>query len=897
MSDAGLGLDFLGTKAWAATIVPAKRIERPQAIQANLPSVLLPLQRGEKPPTGKLADFHRRGRALAWPPEAQVPPLGEASNGSGRVPLCALFEMLCQGEKEWGQLTDQQVAWKPDGVTEVGLNAAKLIAQEVDAEAKPGHHVGLVVPDALGVGGQQAILSAVRGANLVLVPRSIAAVIGYCRTNKDNLPRGHLTVVDTSFGAWSLAKIPIDVREGPKGEEWNVPVSDGRLRRNKLTPTGWSMLRKALRASLPQTLTAGWANEALSGKVKLTSGSTEIAFGLQEPAYAWHAPLVGEASLSRSLATLEQANEAVVCESPYKRNLGLIVIGPLAHARFDGTSLTDLIHLRLGPPLIDLPEDVIASGAAWAAAGAANDWPTWLEQMESLELHYVRTDELDNLINDWKMILPSKLIDAGKEYVNPEPITGLKLKAGSDLVLMTMRRPSETPGDGWTYREVSTSPGSVNTEDVSLSVSVRARPGQGFAFVTVASRDPGLFDSLLDWQSMRASGPPKPPPKGYIEKAVTLKPALELWNYAAPDLIHLLRRLEEGASENPIVHACKKSTLRLNKALTSKSYSAGFNKVIPLDEFTLYTPMGRDANVPGINKTQAQAMFISLERAMQAWIKRNRGERQAINWIKKTAGWWYLGCPACFVDEAVEDITSPFSTVEEVHLHIAGLCLDSGQHFTAFCAAFINKIRSSSAPNNWLKALRNLIKYNEFALKDIGDAVANKLLHESTEQLALAVENGRPQITFNALESLFFLLKYRRYRRSFASPEENYFDKLNSLGCQILFSAIEQGFGEASTQSGWKALLRKAVNHKRVTPLKPSDRLMVEEAIESLRFDPYTSSPSIEGDSLRRLFLIGKHIESGSMKKVGRLAFAFVQFLNWDGDNEGLGQFLEGDDD
>ncbi len=65
MSDAGLGLDFLGTKAWAARIVPAKRIERPQAIQANLPTALLPLQRGEKPPTGKLADVHRRGRALA----------------------------------------------------------------------------------------------------------------------------------------------------------------------------------------------------------------------------------------------------------------------------------------------------------------------------------------------------------------------------------------------------------------------------------------------------------------------------------------------------------------------------------------------------------------------------------------------------------------------------------------------------------------------------------------------------------------------------------------------------------------------------------------------------------------------------------------------------------------
>ena len=217
MSDSGLGLDFLGTQGWSASIVPGKRIERPQTIQANIPTALLPLQRGEKPPTGKLADEHRRGRALAWPPEAQVPPLGEASNGSGRVPLCALFEMLCQGEKEWGKLTDQQVSWKPDGVTLVSLNASKLIAQEVDAAAKPGQQIGLVVPDALGIGGQQAILSSVRGANLVLVPRSIAAVIGYCRASEDNLPRGHITVVDTSFGAWSLSKIPIDLREAKTG--------------------------------------------------------------------------------------------------------------------------------------------------------------------------------------------------------------------------------------------------------------------------------------------------------------------------------------------------------------------------------------------------------------------------------------------------------------------------------------------------------------------------------------------------------------------------------------------------------------------------------------------------------------------------------------------------------
>ncbi len=823
MSDIGLGLDFLGTKAWAATIVPAKRIERPQAIQANLPTALLPLQRGEKPPTGKLADVHRRGRALAWPPEAQVPPLGEASNGSGRVPLCALFEMLCQGEKEWGQLTDQQVAWKPDGVAEVGLNAAKLIAQEVDAATKPGHHVGLVVPDALGVGGQQAILSAVRGANLVLVPRSIAAVIGYCRTNEDNLPRGHLTVVDTSFGAWSLAKIPIDVREGPAGEEWNVPVSDGRLRRNKLTPTGWSMLRKALRASLPQTLTAGWANEALSGKVKLTSGSTEVAFRLQEPFYAWHAPLVGEASLSRSLATLEQANEVVICESPYKRNLGLIVIGPLAHARFDGTSLADLIQLRLGPPLIDLQEQDIASGAAWAAAGAANDWPTWLEQMESLELHYVGADSRGNRANLWKEVLPEKLIDAGKDYRNPKPIGGLKLAAGADIIRLILRRPDGTQTDAWTYREVSTKPGTKQIDDIPLEVNVRARPGQGFATVTVTSKTPGLFESVLDWQGMRACAAPKEQPRGCVERAAELKAAPELWKNCVPHLEELLELLHSGESSTRVTAGCRAATVRLKKALSVENYNKGYNKNVPTNEFVLFTPMGRDASPPAPDLASGQRLIASIAIAMRKWRRLNSFDRQATSWIRKTAGWWYLGCPTGFVDEAIEDITSPDISVDEMSLHIAGLCMSESQQFVDFFDAFKRKMPISSAPNNWMMAMRNLIKFNEKTLHDLNDDLAEFIFRLSLRRLRTAYDDNRPNITYNSLEALFFLLKYRQRNWSFIPRNSQLYSEARSL------------------------------------------------------------ARSIELDTPRL--------------KTKKLAKKFLEYLDWEGNDDGLGGIFEGDDD
>ena len=897
MSEAGLGLDFLGAKPWSALIVPGKPIAPPKSIQAGLPTALLPLQRGEKPLTGEKADTHRRGRALAWPPEAQVPPLGNPANGSGRIPLCALFEMLCAGEKEWGKLPEQTVAWRPDGSSEVSIGAAKLIAQQVDDFAKPNQQIALVVPDSLGVGGQQAILSAVRSSKLVLVPRSIAAVIGYCRASESNLPKGHITVVDTSFGAWSVAQVPVDVREGPKGDDWNVPVSDARRRLNKLAPAGWGILRKALRTPLSLTLAEGWAAEALAGKAKISSASTETFLRLQEADYPWQAPLIGESSLTKSLEEITQATESIACESPYKRNLGLIVIGPLAKARFDGVRLGDLIQARLELDRIEVDEEMVAAGAAWAAAGTANDWPTWLEQMESLELHYVRLDESDNLINDWKEVLPGKLVDAGKEYINPEPITGLKLKAGSDLVLMTMKRPSGLPGDDCTYREISTAPGKINKDDVSLTVSVRARPGQGFAVVRVSSREPGLFDSVLDWQSMRPSGPPKPPPKGYIEKAVTLKPAPELWNYAVGDLTHLLRRLEENASGNPIVFACKNAAKRLNKALTCANYNAGFRKAVPVDEFTLYTPMGRDTHVPDVMPGEGVSLLLSIGRALQEGMRRNPHERKAVNWIKKTAGWWYLGCPQGFVNDAIEDIKSPYNAVEEMSLHIAGLCLQKDPQFTDFYVAFVRKVSDSSAPNNWLKALRNLIKYNEFALKCIDVGLAEKLLQKSKDMLQYAVDGGRPQITYNALESVFFMLKYRRYQRAFASPGELVFNKLNSLGFRIFFSGIQQAFGSAQTMQSWKFLLRRAVNHKRTSPLKLADRLAIEEAIEKLRFDEVTCSPAIDAESRKLLFVIGKHIESNELKKPGRLAFAFVQFLNWDGDNEGLGQFLEGDDD
>lgn len=768
MNITGIGLDYLGAKSWSVQIKPGEVIESPNEIHKSLPTAILPIQRGEKPITGFAADNHRRGRGLKWPPESQIPPFGETSNGCGRVPLCALFEMLCNGEQVWGKLSDEHICWKPDGITKVSMSAAKLIAQQIDDIVKPNTHIGLAVPDALGIGGQQLLLSSIRNSRTVLVPRSIAAVIGHCRSTEDKMPKGHIIVVDTSFGSWSVARVPVDSRRGPDGEDWNVPVSDANLRKIKLPITGWSLLQKAMKSSLNEMLSPNWANDVFSGSKSLSLPNEDYTFPDSEN-YNWHSPLINPSSILKGIAQIQNSLLAISCDRIYSRNLGLMVIGPLASVKFEHQSLSEIITRKLQSTLIEVEESTIALGASWAAAGTVNNWPTWLEQMEQLELHFIGSDNIGNLTNLWKEVIPEMLVDAGKEYKNPTPINRIKLSAGSDKVRVYLRRPLTKTKDSWIYREVLTKPGKVHSDDIPLQINVRARPGQGFASVLVTSIEQDLFESLLDWENMLEANKPDEPAKGYIEKAVTLKAAPELWSNCSEYIIRLNQRLTRNYSADEVTDACKLLTRRLNKAITAENYQRGYGKEIIPDQFSLYTPMGRDTIPAGDDADDSDLLIDDLKVAMCKWVKNNPYERPTIGWIKKTAGWLYLGCPDEFINQAFADFYSINTSVDEMSLHIAGLCMNSDQQFLDFFTAFKLKMPQSSAPNNWMKALRNLIKFNENSLKHVHIDLVELMFELSIQKLEWAHHNYKPIITHNALQAIFFLLKYRRYNRSFIS--------------------------------------------------------------------------------------------------------------------------------
>jgi hypothetical protein len=321
---------------------------------------------------------------------------------------------------------------------------------------------------------------------------------------------------------------------------------------------------------------------------------------------------------------------------------------------------------------------------------------------------------------------------------------------------------------------------------------------------------------------MRACVAPKEQPRGCVDRAVNLKAVPELWRNCQSDLLKLRKWLDEDASADDITEVCKDTVKRLNKALSSESYREGYRVNVPKDEFVLYTPMGREATPPGVYRTDGEMLLARIAVAMRKWIRLNPYDRQPLGWIKKTAGWWYLGCPTGFVDEAIEDITSPHATVDEVSLHIAGMCMSESHHFLDFFEAFRSKMPNSTGPNNWMKAMRNLIKFNEKTLHEIDDDQAEAIFCMCLEKLREAYHSHRPIITFNSLEALFFLLKYRQRNWSFIPRDSAIYTEAKGLA-----EAIKRGTTKLKTK---------------------------------------------------------------------KLAVKFIEFLDWEGNDDGMGGIFEGDD-
>jgi hypothetical protein len=765
------GLDFLGVRSWAADFSAAS-LPSARALSEELPSLLLPIANNEPVIVGNEADRHRRGRGLAFPAEAQVPVLRQEANGAGRVLLAAVLERLAQAETEWGQLSDTKLGWAPDGKTTVQVEAASALGVAVEHETEQGAAVGLVVPDALGVAGQQEILGAIRNRKVILVPRSVAVALSWCRRDLGGYARrgpmdqcvGHLTVCDLSLGRWSLGRIRV-FRESSEAGPRLIPAHSSSLKKTALLTTGLGVLTRHANAEYHDFLRSGFAGPWLCGDRPI-SRLDPRTLSPRSPKLASLSSLAGD-GLERGLYELAESARVLRPAPEWGSSLGVIVTGALAEVRCEGITLSARVARMLGLQLEASSAEAAAQGAALAAAGIDSTLPTWLEMVEQLDVYYLEKNELGDLEGSWQPILVPQLVKAGQDYRNPQPITGLKLSAGHNSVQITIRRPSE---DGqMLFRKVESTPGRTNATDIPLVIDAIARPGQGFALVKVQSRELGAFDSRLDWQRMEPCQEPRRPALGYIPSAVVLVPDRELWRVCVQNLWELRSILKDLRSPEEVERITRLVNPKLGRTIAMEQVGLPGSRAASA-VFRFSRAMGRNGEPP----TDSAAHWMEeLKDAGIRWLGHHRRESKGRRWLVKHFGWWHLGCPRMLINPVLDRIARTPQSCSSDDLHVAGLCLADPDEVAVLFRAYLRVIGSAPSPNAWLKAFKNVIKFNEHALKDIDPSLIGDLYAKTKDRLQWALQNTRPLIAQNCLEALLYCLKRRRYQEGFLIPGSN----------------------------------------------------------------------------------------------------------------------------
>lgn len=760
------GLDFLSSRVWSAeSISGGNAVSRP--LSEELPCALLPLAGREPIIVGQPAEKHRRGRGLPFPAEAQVPVLGVSENEAGRVLLAAAFERIAKAESEWGQLADTKLGWRPDGLQPVQIDASNIIARSVEQESSPANSLGLVVPDSLGVAGQQAILSAIRGRSVILVPKSVATALAWCRSDPFGLATmgaveefvGYVEVADLSLGRWSLTKLPIR-RVATAAEPRLVPAHFPSSKRTALCTSGLGVLTRQADADYHDFLQTGFSDPWLSGGRSFHS-SHGRRFRVRHAAFSSLRDLEGD-GLMEGLSALREADLGIETPANWGQCLGVLVTGALANAKFDDRSLAFWVGQYLAQQVLPSLEDSAARGAAVAAAGLGTQLPTWLEMVDQLDLYYNSRNSRGDLESAWKPVLVPRLVKAGLAYSNPEPITGLKLQAGRSTVQITIRRPGE---DGrMVYRRVTSTPGRTNEADIPLEIEVVAHPGQGFALVKIHSKEKGVFDSHLDWQKMEQCEEPKAPALGYIPSAVELVPDASLWFNCERNLRELLRVLEDLETPLEVEHIVRSVNLKINRTVPIIDVDGAGATPKTTTSFRLSRAIGREGQPPISSGTQLMA---ELKTAGLKWLNAHRRESKGTRWLVKHFGWWHLGCPRSLITPVLDRLGRSPGTCSSDELHLAGLGLHDSADLKVFFRAYLKSVPDAPSPNAWLKAFRNIIKFNEHALRDISDSLSGELYATTANRLKWALESSRPLIAQNCLEALLFCLKRRRYDEGF----------------------------------------------------------------------------------------------------------------------------------
>lgn len=788
------------------------------------PVCVLPLLHGEPPLVGDAAAQHRRAAGLPWPPEAQVPFSHDDQAGIGRVPLCAAWTALLPppGHEQSPMLirrADPEFGWCPEG-RHLTVRAGQMLALSLRAFLQAAGvvlhspRIAVVVPDTLDEAGQQIVLDACSEVglppeNIHLLPRPLAVALHWCNSlnrlgagvdahgEEEGSRIGRLRVLTVSMDVWEALSLEIRAR-WYLNRIWLFPLRDRVALGNarpELDVFGVSLAAAlahqtevaSLRGWWPRLLASSWLHESLQPSSPFFPEQVRCVQAvlndrLPEPIQrdfqklARHHPVWrrfghGGSGLRRLPTDVWPEQE---------RSLGTTGL-PLLETLADG-AFSDLLRhcgarwLRCADPNFQPPALRVAAvhGAALAAAAIAHGLPCYREKLLPLELCVRGTDNYGDPVLQWKPLIAATTVEAGGVWRSPEPIRGLKIEKGQDRLVLPLRRVVQNRSS---FRQVKTELTEPSKREEAVRVNVEVKPGQGFARVCIESVTPGVFSARLDWRTMEECEEPKPPPLAYIPSVSRILPDGEMFAQATPLMRAALSALEDNS---PNATECLRELIRLlNKWPLAFKVEQRRGRLVEKDFMLHYGVIGSEGNLDALPEPGlARSLRNLIGKQFGELVEAGRPASRLGKALLRVGGWFYLAMPEqcySYLRTRIREAAARGPSLRDVELHAIGLAFENVEDLRRFYPLVVQALRNSSAPNHWLRAVRNICRFRNHALSPdaIQDATVADLVAWVYSHIQKQIQNQNfGRILANCLETFPFLLKRRRYDPSFLLPDK-----------------------------------------------------------------------------------------------------------------------------
>ncbi len=811
-----LGIDLTQQRPMMA-VAEGTKIVKCKTLADTPPAALLPIIHGESVIAGAAAHKHRRGTGSVWPPECQAPVYDNYRNGVGRIPLvCAWAKLVKRVKGSFsGSLGDTDIKWRPRGTRDIFVSAECLITESTKAwvQKYAEKKTAIIVPDSLGEAAQQALIDKF-DFDVFLTPRPVAVALSWCRRNTDNyqcegeeseegITIGHLLVITMAFDQWEV--VPIEIRAMIFNEKlWLVPVRNRTRDMGEILRTGVGLFTGM---SIPFCNDVNKVWEFVFGSPKASGFADGKIVPAQEQINALREYILsGRTVRDRNLfsrwdiwkdifnvssnMSIDELKEGIVClykqqlqhlnHAAAEQCLGVIIDGACARVRVTkNRRFGDIIASAFEGYNIEIPDGFEAvRGAAYTAAALNKRLPCYRETIIPIEIHYHSHNEQGDLINDWKMLIKGTTVKAGSEYKSEEPVEGLQIKQGAKILKLTLRRPSDR--DEHVFRKVKAEIPQETRQDEPVTISANLRPGQGFAKVTIDSVREGIFRTSLNWKTMEPCDPPPPPPLAYLPQVSIVKHDEDFWFKAEPFIHSAIRALMSDAPD--LMDRLVQLREHINKWPLADRVDEYRDRIPKGDIFLHYGVFPSDGN---LNEIHSQSLANEFPRECEAYFSRQGISRRKKKSIQRTASWLYLACPSVIIESARQNLRRNIARTSQVDLHTIGLCFEEPSDISSFFAALEQLFQQRTGGiNEWLRAIRNIVRFRDHALQP--EIVSRGRLENIISGLLRRLEgevraSNFGQIYNNCILAILYLLKRRRYEPDFMTSDSEYYKRLDDV--------------------------------------------------------------------------------------------------------------------